>query len=55
MECLLLAERCSTDLWRCSDNKQCIDNDGQCDGYVHCLDGSDEYPDTCIGKQVFIF
>ncbi|VDI67023.1 solute carrier family 34 (sodium-dependent phosphate cotransporter), partial [Mytilus galloprovincialis] len=49
-EALCRTERCSTDLWRCSDNKQCIDNDGQCDGYVHCLDGSDEYPDTCIAK-----
>ena len=35
-------EICQPNEFKCHDDGRCFDIDSKCDGFKHCLDGSDE-------------
>lgn len=52
-DCLFLenlAEGCSEDEFKCNNGK-CIPNRQKCDGFNHCLDGSDESSQLCYPSE----
>jgi len=47
--------KCSEAEVKCDDGLQCVTKAHYCDGYKHCLDGSDENEENCKGLNILSF